>query len=224
MLDAQPRCFVDALIEWFDGAGTWAWLAEARVRRAILGVLGDPAKSGDGAAERKFIFGVGRCFEAAPVALRLAALRYILPLPSLTGAAATREHASHLLHLLVNTALLYPDTADLLPVFAAMDDLAEAAGAGPGGGPDPRWYLVLYARRPVMTAEWAHKGALVHPGDAPTRLVDWLLAAWTLWRAEHRAARESGGAQAVVLDEEIRFGRLGVEVAQTTMKQVGVGC
>lgn len=219
VLDAQPRCFVDALIEWFDSASAWEWLSEARVQRAILSVLSDPTRSIDGAAERKFIFGVGRCFETAPLALRLTALRYILPFPSLTGAASTRAHASHLLHLLVNTALLFPDAADLLPVLAAIDDLAEATVAR--APPDPRWYLVLYARRPVMAAEWAHKGSVTRPGEAPTRLVDWLLAGWTLWRQEYRTAKETG-RQADV-DEEIQFARLGVEVAQTTMKQIGVG-
>jgi hypothetical protein len=69
-----------------------------------------------------------------------------------------------------------------------------------------------------MMFEFAKKTTTLKEGEAPSKLVDWLLAGWKLWATENR----QGPAAIADVPEELRLVNLGVAFVKTTMKQIPV--
>jgi hypothetical protein len=146
--------------------------------------------------------------------VRVEALRLLLVLPSLTGALSTAGDATWLLRQIIQSSLLEGDGAATIPYLDLMDELERVAAFKP----DVRWYLHMFCKHPVSTMEWAHKGYMLQDETSPSRLVDWLLAAWLLWQQEQRRGPEAVAATPV----ELRFTTLGVEIAKVTLRQIPV--
>ncbi len=146
--------------------------------------------------------------------IRLEVFHLLLALPGLTGATSTAEDATWLLRQIIQHSLLVGDSAATIPYLDLMDELEKTAVYKP----DVRWYLYMFCKHPVTTMEWAHKGYILEAGASPSRLVDWLLAGWTLWQQEQRNGPEAVAAT----PSELRFTTLGVQTAKITLRQIPV--
>ena len=83
--------------------------------------------------------------------------------------------------------------------------------------PDYRWLLYLYCHSPAAVFEWARlpAGQIPTAVASPSRLVEWVVASWNLWKEES----QKGAATA---DERLAIRDLGVKMTRTAVAQVPV--
>lgn len=83
--------------------------------------------------------------------------------------------------------------------------------------PDHRWLLYLYCHSPATVFEWAKlpAGQIPTAIASPSRLVEWIVASWNLWKEESQKGE-------VVADERLAIRELGVRMTRTAVAQVPV--
>lgn len=145
---------------------------------------------------------------------RIKALRFLMSLPTITSSSAPRTSPTWLLSQIVSCCLSEPDGIPSHPYLFLIDDLETLTYHKP----DFRYYLKLFQAHPHTTYEWARKSANERSiNGSPNRLVDWLWAAWPVWKREFKSPE-----LAVDTPEDLYLRDLGVKFAQTAVAQVPV--
>jgi hypothetical protein len=134
-------------------------------------------------------------------------------MPEISGKSASRASSTSFLAQIVLCAKEEPAEAEaIIPYLEKIDTLLIHTK------PDYRWILYLYCHSPGLIFQWAKlaEGTVPIATISPSRLVEWIVTSWGLWREENMAGHADG------VDERLGIRELGLRIARTAVAQVPV--